>query len=43
MISALLDELVDERIEIALAGPPRRIPSYITGGLDRLPVTVTSR
>ncbi|WP_326664949.1 cytochrome P450 [Streptomyces sp. NBC_00385] len=43
MISALLDELVDERTEIALAGPPRRIPSYITGGLDRLPVTVTSR
>ncbi|MDH6697480.1 cytochrome P450 [Streptomyces griseoviridis] len=43
MIAALLDELVDERIEIALAGEPRRIPSYITGGLDRLPITVTSR
>lgn len=43
MIAVFLEELVRCAGDLELAGVPRRIPSYITGGLAFLPITVRSR
>jgi cytochrome P450 len=43
MLAAFLEQLVVAVAEIALAGPPKRIPSYVTGGLAALPITVRPR
>lgn len=40
MIKVFLEELVRAVAEISPAGPAERIPSYVTGGLATLPITV---
>ncbi len=42
MIGVFLEELVNRAGKITLDGEPRRIPSYITGGIEYLPVSISS-
>jgi hypothetical protein len=40
MIKVLLEELAHRTREVALSGPPRRLPSYVTAGVSSLPIAV---